>query len=177
MLAWLREENSSIKQHFPLFAFEEHCLGMIPLPVKPHVLLVTTCTEATIQPHKIKYNAAILLCLAEKVQPRNSLREAQSGGCLQSQHSSMFILRQLDPPKRSSEVSASGYEEFPKEVIHLPHVGNDRDVGKSRAQPLTLIPFFVTSQLGTKEGYLVKQGKIVKVRKTCCFHPVITHRS
>lgn len=74
---------------------------------------------------------------------------------------------------------ASGYEEFPKELIHLPDIGKAGDVGKSRAQPLTLIPFFVTSQLGTKEGYLIKQGKIVKVRKIliCCFHSVITYRS
>lgn len=42
---------------------------------------------------------------------------------------------------------------------------------------LTPIPFLLTSQLGTKEGYLIKQGKIVKVRKplTPCFYSITTH--
>lgn len=36
----------------------------------------------------------------------------------------------------------------------------------SRAPSLTPVLFLITSQLGTKEGYLIKQGKIVKVKKT-----------
>lgn len=62
-------------------------------------------------------------------------------------------------------------------LFHLPEVGKEEDVGnRSRVQSLTLISFLVTSQLGTKEGYLIKQGKIVKVRKTFtpCFHSAIT---
>lgn len=58
---------------------------------------------------------------------------------------------------------------FPRNrlLFHLLDVGKEGDVGnRNRAQSLTLIPFLVTSQLGTKEGYLIKQGKIVKVRKT-----------
>jgi len=71
---------------------------------------------------------------------------------------------------------------FPKNrlLFHLLNVGKEGDVGsRSRAQSLTPIPFLVTSQLGTKEGYLTKQGKIVKVRKTLtpCFHSAVTHRS
>lgn len=71
---------------------------------------------------------------------------------------------------------------FPKNrpLFHLPDVGKEGDVGsRSRTQSLTPIPFLVTSQLGTKEGYLIKQGKIVKVRKTRtpCFHSAVTHRS
>lgn len=69
---------------------------------------------------------------------------------------------------------------FPKNrlLFHLTGVG--KDVGsRSRAQSLTTIPLLVTSQLGTKEGYLIKQGKIVKVRKilTPCFHSAVTHRN
>lgn len=71
---------------------------------------------------------------------------------------------------------------FPRNrlLFHLLDGGKEGDVGnRSRAQSLTLIPFLVTSQLGTKEGYLIKQGKIVKVRKTLtpCFHSAIFHRS
>lgn len=36
----------------------------------------------------------------------------------------------------------------------------------SGALSLTPVLFLITSQLGTKEGYLIKQGKIVKVKKT-----------
>lgn len=67
---------------------------------------------------------------------------------------------------------------FPKNrlLIHLTDTGKEGDVGsRSRAQSLTQIPFLVTSQLGTKEGYLVKQGRIVKVRKTYSLLPHCDH--
>lgn len=121
-------ERSSVKQHFMLFAVEECFLGIIPVlyiwekmlwldnynSVKPHVLLATTRTETNMHFPKQSVTAAVLLCMAEKVQARSSLRLASPGGCLQSQCSSMFTLRWLDLPEGSIEVRASGYEGLPK---------------------------------------------------------------
>lgn len=77
-----------------------------------------------------------------QVQGRSSLREAQPGDCPQSQHSSIFSLRQLDLPKGSTEIWASEYGEFPKELIHLPDVGKEGNLGsRSRAQSSNLNPF------------------------------------
>lgn len=69
--------------------------------------------------------------------------------------------------EHESEDRASSHGKSPQDrlVFHLPGAGKEGKVG-NRAQSLTPISFLVTSQLGTKEGYLIKQGKIVKVRKT-----------
>lgn len=113
------------------------------------------------------------------MQARSPLREAQSRG-LPSEPAQVHVY----PSGGSSNLRGAlergrvAVGSFPKNrlLIHLTDTGKEGDVGsRSRAQSLTKIPFLVTSQLGTKEGYLVKQGRIVKVRKTYSLLPLCDH--
>lgn len=67
----------------------------------------------------------------------------------------------------ATRTRASAYRKLPENrlLFHL-WLQAEGDVGNgSRAPSLTPVLFLITSQLGTKEGYLIKQGKIVKVKK------------
>lgn len=134
--------------------------------VKPHVLLATTRTETNMHFPKQSVTAAVLLCMAEKVQARSSLRVASPGAAFWASAAPCLPWDGWICPR-----GALKWGQVAMKVSQRTDV-----VNRSRAQPLTPIPFCVTPQLGTKEGYLIKQGKIVKVRKSlnCCFCSVIT---